>query len=408
MRSTKCNNSTEESFSNSKTTFPVGFSILSFSGFYLPGFKGGGPIRSVANLLFKLGDEIDFYLVTSDRDLGDINPYPEIVCNKWNVTGKGKIFYASPGISSLYGLCRIISNFRGNAIYLNGFFSFRFSIFPIFFWKIFQPKKSIIVAPKGEFSTGALGIKSFKKTAFIEIVRKLDIYRDVIWVATSKHEAEDIYRVIGRQACIRLASNISCLPSEFEPIARQDSDPLRILFISRVSPMKNLWGAIQMLQTVKVQVVFDAYGPIEDADYWLNCQSAAKQLPANVQFRYCGPLFPLQIPTIMGNYDLFYLPTLGENYGHVIAEALGCGLPLLIADTTPWRNLERDKLGWDIPLDQPEQFVAAIESCSQIPAAAYQSWRRSIRSWALTHIDNDEAVEQNRQLFMNLEYKYEH
>ena len=59
-------------------------------------------------------------------------------------------------------------------------------------------------------------------------------------------------------------------------------------------------------------------------------------------------------------------------------------------------------LGWDIPLSQPGQFVAAIEQCSRLPAADYDAWRQRIRAWALAHIGNEEAIEQNRQLFMNL------
>ena len=110
----------------------------------------------------------------------------------------------------------------------------------------------------------------------------------------------------------------------------------------------------------------------------------------------------------MARYDLFYLPTLGENFGHVIAEALGCGLPVLIADTTPWRNLQQQKLGWDISLSLPDQFVAAVEDCARMSAKVYDAWRRDIRAWALTNIGNNEAVEQNRQLFMNLDTKHEH
>ena len=33
----------------------------------------------------------------------------------------------------------------------------------------------------------------------------------------------------------------------------------------------------------------------------------------------------------------------------------------------------------------------------------YDAWRQHIRAWALANIGNDEAVEQNRQLFMNLD-----
>src|SRR4051812_11201747 len=44
--------------------------ILTFSRFYLPGFRAGGPIRSISRLVECLGDEFQFRIVTADRDAG--------------------------------------------------------------------------------------------------------------------------------------------------------------------------------------------------------------------------------------------------------------------------------------------------------------------------------------------------
>lgn len=382
--------------------------ILLLTGYYLPGFKGGGPIRTIANILDKLGNEIQFSLVTADRDLGDASAYPSISPGGWQQVDRAQIYYASPGIGWLWRLWKVIRAFRGEAMHLNSFFSLRFSILPLIYWRVLQHGRPVIVGPRGEFSQGALALKLLKKRAFIALTKAVGLYQGVIWHASTEHEAEDIRRVMGDKAQIRVAVNIAHPPPDLAMQARQANAALRVLFVSRISPKKNLLGAIQMLQRVQCPVAFDVYGPAEDAAYWASCQEAARGLPAHVRFNYCGALYPAQVPETMARYDLFYLPTLGENFGHVIAEALGCGLPVLIADTTPWRNLAQQKLGWDIPLNQPEQFVAAIESCSRLPAADHDAWRHNIRAWALAHIGNDEAVEQNRQLFMNLDSAHEH
>ena len=382
--------------------------ILLFSGFYLPGYKGGGPIRTIANMLEKLGNEIHFFLITADRDLGDESAYPGIVSDGWQQLGRAQVYYASPGLGWLWQLMKVIQAFDGAAMHLNSFFSFRFSILPLIYWRMLKPGRPVIVGPRGEFSQGALALKSPKKRAFIALTKAVGLYRGVIWHASTAHEADDIRRVMGSKAQIRVAVDIACPPPDLAMQPRQAGSPLRLVFLSRISPKKNLLDAIQMLRRVQSPVVFDIYGPAEDAAYWSSCQAAAQQLPAHVQFNYCGALYPAQVPETMARYDLFYLPTLGENFGHVIAEALGCGLPVLIADTTPWRDLAQQKLGWDLPLSQPEQFVAAIESCSRMPAADYDAWRHSIRAWALANIGNDEAVEQTRQLFMNLDSANEH
>jgi len=52
--------------------------ILTSVGYYLPGYKAGGPIRTLANMVDKLGDDFQFKIVTADRDFDDMKPYPEI------------------------------------------------------------------------------------------------------------------------------------------------------------------------------------------------------------------------------------------------------------------------------------------------------------------------------------------
>ena len=69
--------------------------ILCFISHYLPGFKSGGPVKSISNLIDHLGDKFDFIIITSDRDLNDSQPYPSVKINSWTKIGRTKIFYAS-------------------------------------------------------------------------------------------------------------------------------------------------------------------------------------------------------------------------------------------------------------------------------------------------------------------------
>ena len=52
--------------------------ILVFCDYYLPGYKAGGPVRSISQLVGALGKEFSFKVVTRDRDLGDDDSYPGI------------------------------------------------------------------------------------------------------------------------------------------------------------------------------------------------------------------------------------------------------------------------------------------------------------------------------------------
>ena len=44
-------------------------------------------------------------------------------------------------------------------------------------------------------------------------------------------------------------------------------------------------------------------------------------------------------------YDVFLFPTKGENYGHVIFEALAGGCIPIISDQTPWNDIEQAGCG---------------------------------------------------------------
>lgn len=70
--------------------------VLTFSGHYLPGYKGG-PIKIIKNLSDQAGDEITFKLIASDRGLGDTTPYTSVTYGAWNQVGNASAFYAEPG-----------------------------------------------------------------------------------------------------------------------------------------------------------------------------------------------------------------------------------------------------------------------------------------------------------------------
>ena len=44
-------------------------------------------------------------------------------------------------------------------------------------------------------------------------------------------------------------------------------------------------------------------------------------------------------PTCSPSADIFLFPTRGENFGHVVAEALSVGCPVLTTPTTIWTDL---------------------------------------------------------------------
>ena len=81
--------------------------ILCFVGHYLPGYRSGGPIRSISNLVENLGDEFKIHIICSDRDLSDKEPYANINTNTWKTVGKAKVFYVSKKNQSFKGIQKL-------------------------------------------------------------------------------------------------------------------------------------------------------------------------------------------------------------------------------------------------------------------------------------------------------------
>jgi glycosyltransferase involved in cell wall biosynthesis len=136
---------------------------------------------------------------------------------------------------------------------------------------------------------------------------------------------------------------------------------LRIVFLSRISTKKNLLGAIRILRGVEGAIDFSIYGPIEDRRYWEACVGEMKKLPANICPVYRGELPHTKVSEVFAEHDVFLFPTLGENFGHVILEALLAGCPVVTSNQVPWLDLQANGAGWALPLEPADAFTDVLQ-----------------------------------------------
>lgn len=367
--------------------------ILIFTNFYLPGYKAGGPIRSISNLVDALSDKFEFYIVTSDRDSGDKNSYSNIQIDEWMDMGKAKIYYSSVPLSRRL-IKFLFSERKYDRLYLNSFFSYRYSILPLI---VNRNQLKTIVAPRGEFSLGALKLKRFKKSLYIKVSICTTIYKNVIWQASSKYEYQDIQRIIKSNPLIKIAPNLPKISNT--SYNNEFRGWLNLVFISRISPKKNLLYAIEILSTVKEKVIYNIYGPNEE-NYWEKCESKISILPPNIKVKYHGSIPNEKVFEIISQNHLFFMPTLGENYGHAIAESLNCGVPVLISDRTPWRSLENHNVGWDLPLENPDKFSKIIDGYYHLVKSNQGKDPDHIKEWFRKRTNIEITIKQNEDLFL--------
>lgn len=339
--------------------------ILTSASHYLPGFRAGGPVRSIAHLVEHLADEFDFRILTSDRDLGDDAPYAGVEPDRWVSVGRAQVHYTSPAQLTPLALARIIRAVPHDLLYLNSFFAPRFSILPLVLRRLgVLAGVPTVMAPRGEFSEGALALKATKKRGYLALGRAFGLFRNLRWQASSEFEARDIFRLIGDGANVEIACDLTAELDDVTPVhvARGSGEPLRIVFVSRISPKKNLDYALKVLSQVCAPIQFTICGPAEDADYVKLCRALAAQLGSHVRVEWADAVPADRIGELFAAHDLFLFPTRGENFGHVIAEALAAGTPVLVSDATPWRGLAAAGVGEDLPLSDPAAFAARIDT----------------------------------------------
>lgn len=380
--------------------------ILAFNRTYLPGFKGGGPIRTLTNMVEQLGHALDFRIVTQDRDAGDSVPYAGIAEGTWTPLGSSHVCYLSPAAVTLQKMTELIRRTRPDVIYLNSFFDRLFTQRVLIAkWAGSLPQVPVVIAPRGEFSPGALGCKRYRKQVYLTIFRAARLYRDIFWQASTALERDDIRRVLPSVPSqdVAIACDLAAPAAAVEVVTNptEEGQPLKVLFLSRITPMKNLVYAIELLHRVRCPVVFTVSGPRQD-DYWAECQRKAKTLPSHVSFEYLEAVPPSEVPVVMRRHDLFLLPTLGENFGHVIQEALSVGLPVLISDRTPWSRVRDVGAGWALPLDHPDAFVEVIEHLSAVSGSQRLAMRQAAAAFGRDEAFNRVAINDNLRLFTHV------
>lgn len=104
--------------------------VLLLPGYFLPSQRGGGLVRSAANLVEALGDEIRFRVIAYDRDIGEAAPFPGVVPGRWVALGKGEVLYLKPGVRFPLALARALRSERYDAVYILTLFRRLESILP--------------------------------------------------------------------------------------------------------------------------------------------------------------------------------------------------------------------------------------------------------------------------------------
>ena len=378
--------------------------ILVFIDWYLPGYKAGGPIQSTANMIAHLRNDFNFGVVTGDADLNETIPYKGIKIDNWNRHPNGTMVYYIGRASKNYRTIRsILAREKFDILYLNSFFSVYFTLLPLIAIKLNGIRCRVIVAPRGMMGKGSLGIKPFKKKLFISLAKATGLFRDVFWHASTPGEMDEIRNVFGHGVQIRNAINLTSPRFIVREKKIKETGTAQFFSLARISPVKNILAIFRYLAKVDpdLKISVHLYGTMEDSVYISKCIEVAKTFPSNVSAEFLGPIENSLVQEMCRKYQFMILPTQNENFGHAIVESFIAGCPVLISNRTPWKDLEKQKAGWDLPLENDSLFIEKINLCGRMDQNEYDQWCEGAYSLGEKIVKNDEGIEQNKQLFLS-------
>lgn len=371
--------------------------VLCIMGGFLPGKKFGGPPISVDNFCSLMKDNIQSFIVTHNHDMGDNIPYQGIH-KGWNDRGNAKVLYLTNEEFGKTVFDKVIRDIHPDLIYIQSLFQ-RCTISCLMLAK--KHGLRVMLAPRGELCSGAFK-KKYKKIPYILLLRFLGLLKNIDFQSTSNEETNAIAYYLGANIeRIHLLTNIPSIPNSLSQRDTKIRGEGKFVFISRILWKKNLLCAINYFKTITGNVGFDIFGPKEDEEYWKECELAIASLPKNIRVEYKGVLSHDEIHKTFNKYDAFLFPTISENYGHVIAEALVTGCIPIISDQTPWTDINDVGAGWAIPLKNEQSFVNAIRSVVQMDEDEIEAKRGIVKNYLNRKLQLDKLKKDYLAVFNN-------
>ena len=211
----------------------------------------------------------------------------------------------------------------------------------------FQIALPVVVSPDGMLHPWALDRRWLKKRLAWFAYQRRDIARASLVHATADMEAEYI-----RKLCIRapvaVVPNGTTIPAVVSHAWKSKSR--QMLFLSRICTGKGLEdflgvmaGHKALLASHEWKLVIAGYG---EGGYLKSLKDLSSRLGLNDMVTFRGPVEGSAKWNLYRSSELFVLPSVSENFGMVVAEALACGVPVLTTRGTPWADVERYRCGW--------------------------------------------------------------
>lgn len=212
-------------------------------------------------------------------------------------------------------------------------------------WIVPGRRAKLVTSPRGTVSPVALRRSRLRK-AIVSPLQWRVLSRADLLHATSEEEYVHL-RDAGLRAPTAVIPNgvdIPALPVRPAPVAPRER---QVLYLGRLHPIKALdrllesWARVERRHPHWSLTVAGPGEPAHVADVHRRAASLGVQ-----RVRFVGPRYGPDKTMAFAGAELFVLPSHSESFGMAVAEALAHGLPVIVSQGTPWRQVTCEACGW--------------------------------------------------------------
>lgn len=261
-------------------------------------------------------------------------------------------------------------------IYINGIFSFVFSVIPLIICFFF--KKILIISPRGQIAPETLIKKKYVKLIYFYFLYFVQKYSSskIFWLVTSLREKNFLqYFINYSKLDITIVDNLNDLNvKKIKPIKKKKNS-LKLFYFSNLTKKKNILETINIIKNCgNKKIQLDIYGKIIDNIYFKKVSQEINKSPNITYKSYIDKNSDLE--KVFLKYHLLIHNSLGENYGHILVESMAHGIPFISNDTHPWVDIDSDLEGFVSPLHLIHQQSEMVNYLYKIDNKIYQKYRK--------------------------------